>query len=163
MCAEEQCVYLCLHFGQKFWSVLSFAPCFFASVQLLRSKGQSLRYSPGRGNPRRYVVTLYVEEGSKNEQCCLLSSWLAFSHFPLYPQVNCTLLMLIPGWVDLCTFWEPVGLSEELSCEAGSFSHHCTPHRVLQTEVLRLYFPALEPWVAWSVLLPSCSSWFICI
>ena len=27
---------------------------------------------------------------------------------------------------------------------------------------LRLYFPELEPWVAWSVLLPICSSWFIC-
>ena len=27
---------------------------------------------------------------------------------------------------------------------------------------LRLYFPALELWVAWSVSLPSCSSWFIC-
>ena len=26
---------------------------------------------------------------------------------------------------------------------------------------LRLYFPALEPWVAWSVSLPSCSCWFI--
>ena len=27
---------------------------------------------------------------------------------------------------------------------------------------LRLYFPELELWVAWSVLLPLCSSWFIC-
>ena len=27
---------------------------------------------------------------------------------------------------------------------------------------LRLYFPALELWVARSVSLPSCSSWFIC-
>ena len=26
---------------------------------------------------------------------------------------------------------------------------------------LRLYFPALEHWVAWSVLLPRCSSWFM--
>ena len=30
-----------------------------------------------------------------------------------------------------------------------------------QSEVLRVYFPALEPWVAWSVSFPSCSSWFI--
>ena len=27
---------------------------------------------------------------------------------------------------------------------------------------LRLYFPTLELWVAWSISLPSCSSWFIC-
>ena len=34
-------------------------------------------------------------------------------------------------------------------------------HRSFQSEVLRLYFPLLEPWVAWSVSLPSCSSQFI--
>ena len=31
-----------------------------------------------------------------------------------------------------------------------------------QSEVLRLSLPMLDPWVAWSVLLPSCSSQFIC-
>ena len=55
-----------------------------------------------------------------------------------------------------------MGLCRELSCEAGSFSHRCNPHRFLQQEVLRLYFPTLEPWVEWSVSLPSCSFWFIC-
>ena len=29
-------------------------------------------------------------------------------------------------------------------------------------EVLKLYFPVLEPCVPWSVSLPSCSSWFPC-
>ena len=37
-----------------------------------------------------------------------------------------------------------------------------TPTDFSQSEILRLYFPALDPWVAWSVSLPSCSSWFIC-
>ena len=37
------------------------------------------------------------------------------------------------------------------------------PLRFFQSEVLRLYFSALEPWVVWSVLLPSCSSRFICM
>ena len=56
-----------------------------------------------------------------------------------------------------------MGLSNKLSCEAGSFSHCClNPHRCFQSEVLRLYFPGLEPWVAWSVSPPSCSSQFIC-
>ena len=55
-----------------------------------------------------------------------------------------------------------MGLSSELSYEAGSFSHHCNPPIFLQPEVLRLYFPVLETGVAWSVSLPSCSSWFIC-
>ena len=35
------------------------------------------------------------------------------------------------------------------------------PQRVFQSEVLRLYFPALETWVAWSVSLSSCSFLFI--
>ena len=34
-----------------------------------------------------------------------------------------------------------MGLSNELSCEAGSFSCHMNPHRFFQSEVLRLYFP----------------------
>ena len=56
-----------------------------------------------------------------------------------------------------------MGLSNELSCEAGSFSCCCcNSHRFIQSEVLRLYFPALELWVAKSVSLPSCSSQFIC-
>ena len=53
-----------------------------------------------------------------------------------------------------------MGPSNGLSCETGSFSHHCNPLRFLQPEVLRLYLPALEPWVAGSVLLPSCFSQF---
>ena len=56
-------------------------------------------------------------KGSGREQWCLLCSLPAFSHFPLYPQTNWALLVLIPGWVGLCTFWDPVGLSNELFCE----------------------------------------------
>ena len=54
-----------------------------------------------------------------------------------------------------------MGLSSQVSCEAGSFSHHRNPHRFLQPEVLRLYFSILEPWVAQSISLPSCSSQLI--
>ena len=54
-----------------------------------------------------------------------------------------------------------MGLSNEVSCEPGSFSCCSKPHRFLQPEVLRPYFPRLEPWVVQSVSLPSCSSQFI--
>ena len=37
------------------------------------------------------------------------------------------------------------------------------PWQVFSIRSLRLYFPALEPWVVQSVLLPSCSSRFICM
>ena len=37
-----------------------------------------------------------------------------------------------------------------------------SPPQIFSVRGLRLYFPALGPWVVWSVSLPSCSSWFIC-
>ena len=54
-----------------------------------------------------------------------------------------------------------MGLSNEISCEAGDFSHCHNPRRFSQLEVLRFYFPVLESWVAPSVLLPNGSSQFI--
>ena len=63
--------------------------------------------------------------------------------------------------MGLCT-QDPLGLSNEHSCEAGGFSCHLKPQRFFQSEVLRLHFPTLEPWVLWSVSLRRCSSGFIC-
>ena len=40
----------------------------------------------------------------------------------------------------------PCGSLLKLSCEAGSFSCYPNPHRFFQSEVLRFYFPVLEPW-----------------
>ena len=109
------------------------------------------------GNPHCCVVALYVGEESEMELCHLLGFWQLSITFLTIHKQNWALLVLIPGWVGLCTFWDPVGVSSELSCEAGSFSRHPKLHRFLPPEVLRLYFPAPEPWVAQSVLLPSCS------
>ena len=36
------------------------------------------------------------------------------------------------------------------------------PPQVFSIRGLRLYFPELDPWIAWSVLLPLGSSQFIC-
>ena len=69
-------------------------------------------------------------------QLCLLHSLLAFSHFPRYPRAKWDLLVLIPMWVGLYTFWDPVGLSNKLCCEAGHLSLCClNPHRYFQSEV----------------------------
>ena len=95
---------------------------FFVPGCLLSSKGWSLRCSPVWGNPRHCVVALCVGEGSEREQWRLLCSLPDFSHFPWYPQANWALLVLIPKWVGLCTFQDSVGLCNELSSEAGSFS-----------------------------------------
>ena len=40
-----------------------------------------------------------------------------------------------------------MGLSNELSCESGSFFCCLNPHRIFQSEVFRLYLSMLEPWV----------------
>ena len=73
---------------------------FFVLAHLLGSKGQRLRYSP----VCHCIVVLYVGEASEREQCPLLSSWPAFSHFSHYPQGNWAFLVLIPGSGALCTF-----------------------------------------------------------
>ena len=94
----------CLVLFLEFWSVLPLGPFFIVSAHLLHCKGQSLRYWPRRGNPGHFVVVPYVGEGWEREQCCLLSSHPTFSHFPHYPQANCTFLVLILRCVGFCMF-----------------------------------------------------------
>ena len=106
---------------------------------------------------------LYVGKESKIEQWHLLHSLPAFSHFPCYPQAKWALLVLTPMWVDLCTFWDPVGLSNELSCEAEFLPLLPQPPRGFQSEVWGFSSPCWSPGVVQSVLLPSCFSWFICV
>ena len=77
---------------------------YFVSVQLFHCKEQSLRSSPGWGNPHHCIVALYVGEGSEREQCYLLGSRIGFSHFPRHPQAKWALLVLIPRRVGLCVF-----------------------------------------------------------
>ena len=98
-----------------------------------------------------------VGEGFKREQCHVLHSLPAFSHFPHHPQSNWALLVLIPGGWALCTFWDPVGLSNELSCEAGSFSCcHLNSHRCFQSEVWGFIpSPPLEHWGCAVCLTPQ--------
>ena len=93
---------------------------------------------------------MYRRGPRRNNAACLAVIRLSVTS-PSYPQANWAHLVLIPKWVCSCTFWDPVGLSNKLSCEAGSFSCCCNPQRFLQPEVLRLYFPMLEPCVAWFV------------
>ena len=52
----------------------------------------------------------------------------------------------------------PCGCLQQNLPETGSFSCCHNSYRFLQSEVLRLCFPVLEPWVAQFISLPSCSS-----
>ena len=103
-------------------------------------------------------------EGSRREQCQLLDSWLAFilTSPATHKQIGPFWCWFLGGWVCVCsrTLWvsptnSPVSL--------GVSSAASTPTGFFQSQVLRLYFPTLEPWVAWSVSLPSCSFQFICV
>ena len=77
-------------------------------------KGQSLRCSPGRGDPHHCAVTLCVGEGSERQQWHLLPSLPVFSHFLLYPQANWAPLVLTPGgWA--CAHSRPLWVSPTTS------------------------------------------------
>ena len=86
----------------------------------------------------------------------MLLSWLLsrFQSLPQLPQGSWPFCCWFPGgWTCICsrTLWvSPANSPVRL----GSFYCCHNAHRFLQLEVLRLYFPALELWVVWSVLLP---------
>ena len=54
-----------------------------------------------------------------------------------------------------------MGLSNNLSCEALLLP--LQPLRAFSIRGLRLYFPALEPWVAWSASLPAICLVYLCV
>ena len=109
-------------------------------------------------------MSLYCDDvcgGGVQKGTMLLSGLSAgFQSLPL--QANWALLVLIPWWV-VCvhsrTLW---GLSNDLSCEARSFSCCLNPFRFIHSEVLRFYCPCWNPGLRGlshsSVVLPSLSA-----
>ena len=55
-----------------------------------------------------------------------------------------------------------MGLSNDLSCGWESLLLPPQPQRVFSIRGLRLYFPAVEPWVAQSALLPAVCLVYLC-
>ena len=55
-----------------------------------------------------------------------------------------------------------MGLSNDLSCEAGSLLLPPQHPRAFSIRGLRLYFPTLEPWVVRSALLPAVCPVYLC-
>ena len=135
----------------------------FYFLSLLSSKGRSLRCSPGQGNPRGCVVTLYgswVWEGTV--LLALLSA--SFQSLPHLPTIK-----LGPSGAD-----SQVGGFVYVLGPCGSLQRTLLwgweflllppqPPQEFSIRGLRLYFPVLGLWVVWSISLSSCSSQFICI
>ena len=94
-----------------------------------------------------------------NNATCSTLSLLSVTYSTTHKQIGSFSCWFPGGW--FVYILGPSSLFNELPSEARSFSCHLNPHRFFQSEVLRLYFPTWEPWVVCSVLLLSCSSWFI--
>ena len=96
-------------------------------MHLLCNKGWSLRCSPRWDN--HCFVAPYVGVRSEREQCCLLSSQLAFSHFHCYPQAldpsgadSWTCVHSRTLWVSPTTSPVRLGVSPATSTPTGFFS-----------------------------------------
>ena len=127
-------------------------------VHLLCCKWWSLRYSPGWGNPLCCVVLPYVGERSEREQCCFLISFQALPPLPtskLGP--SCADL---GGWdcVHSGTLW---GSLMNSPVRLGVSPTTATPTGVT-VRGFEALFPCDRTQGCGSVLLPSCSSQFIC-
>ena len=154
----------------ELWSVLSFGPyIFFVSGACYIIRGRALGILQGGAT---HIAVFW---------CCMCGKGLRGNNFPLrgnfepLVQLSASFHSLLPlptsklgpsgadfQWVVLCTFYNPVALSNELSFEAGSFSRCLlNPHGCFQSEVWGFISPTLEPWVARSTLLPCHSSQFI--
>ena len=102
---------------------------------------------------------LYMGERSEREQCSALCG-LSATPSATYKHSGHFRCWFLSGWVCVCsrTLWvSPKNSPVSLGVSPASAS---TPTGVF-SQWFEAYFPELEPWVVWSVSLPSCSSRFI--
>ena len=69
---------------------------------LLHSKRQSLRCSPGQGNPRHCLVMLYVGPRGKSATCSSLC-WFWVTSPAIHNQIGPFLFWFLGGWI--CIHW----------------------------------------------------------
>ena len=135
---------------------------FFGS-SYVRYKGQSLSCSPGRGNPCGCVVTLYVGEGPRgNNATCSALGRLSVTSPSTHKQSGLFWCWFLGGW--FVYILGPCGSLQQTLLWVWECLLPMPQHPpVFSIRGLRVYFPMQEPWVVWSVLLPSSSSRFICM
>ena len=99
----------------------------------------------------------------KKEQFCLISSLPVSSHFPPLPTSKVGPFGAASWLGGFVHALGPCGSPQQTLLWGWEFLLLLPqPPRVFSIKGLRLYFPELELWVLWFILLPSCSSWFIC-
>ena len=122
---------------------------FFDLVHLL-PKGQSLRCSPGQGNTGCCAVMLYVGEGPRRSNGARSTLHrISISPSTTHNQIGPLWCWFPSGWA--CAHSKPLWVSPMTSPVRLGVSPAAAPTpQVFSIRGLRLYFPALEPWVAWS-------------
>ena len=92
---------------------------------------------------------LYVGRGPRGNSVACSALCQLSSHFPHFPQAKWALLLPIPRWEDpLCVRSRPLWVSPTNSPVRWEFLPlPPQPPQVFSIRGLRLYFPALEPWV----------------
>ena len=138
----------------ELWYTLSFGPYFFVTEHLLHFKEQSLKYSPGRGNLCGLLWhCLWGRDPRGNNATSLALTPLSKTPSTTHKQIGPFWCWFLGGWV--CVHFRTLWVSPTNSpVRLGVSPTVATPHRILQSECLRLYFSSFS--------LPSCSSHFIC-
>ena len=141
------------HLGHFFFVCLSWRICYF--------KGRSLRCSLGRGNAGHCAVILYVGEGprgSNGSSSTLLQT--SIFHSATHNQTGPLWCWFPSGWA--CAHSRPLWVSPKTSPMRLGVSPAAPTPTGIFNQGLRLYFPALEPWVAWSASLPTICPVYLC-
>ena len=144
-------------------SDLSFGPFFsFLSWRVCYFKGRSLRCSLGQGNAGRCPVTLYMGEGPRgsNGAAPLSTGLQSFTPLPTIKLGPSGAGSRVGGLVHALG---PCGSPQRPLLWGWEFLLLLPqPLRVFSIRGLRLYFPALEPWVTGSALLPAVCPVYLC-
>ena len=95
----------------------------------------------------------------RNNAACLVLTPLSVTSLISHKWIV-SFQVLTCRWVGLCTFYDPVGLSDELSCETGSFSHHHNTHifftaRGFESLVSRAKVPGFKICLTHQLFLPA--------
>ena len=128
---------------------------------MLHCKGWSLSILQGVAT---HLAVLWHCVGGRGYRGNNAAAWLSpcFLSLPMLPtsKLDPSGIRFLVGWVCIC-FRNPWVSPTNFPLSLGVSLTATKSYRFLKPEILRLCFPALEPWVAESVSLPSCSSQFM--
>ena len=105
---------------------------------------------------------LYVGEGPRGSNCARFTLLqISIFHSAIHNQTGSLWCWFPSGWA--CAHSRPLWVSPTTSpVRLGVSPAAAQPPRAFSIRGLRLYFPALEPWVARSALFPAVCPVYLC-